>query len=91
MIGCIISLVASIMPFIVIDLGIVWKIILIVVDIALCAVFQNNGCIVAIITFALWIWGLVCAIQVPSSPLSIAYYIVFAMFVLYSLFANTRR
>lgn len=91
MLGCVISLFASILPFIVIDLGIVQKIILIVADVALCSFFKNNGCIVAIITLILWVWGLVCALQDPSSPLSIVYYIFFAAFILFSLFSNNTK
>ena len=91
MIGCVISLIVSIMPFLVIDLSVIWKIVLIAIDVVLCTVFKNNGCIVAIITLALWIWGLVCALHDPFSPLSIIYYIFFAVFILYSLFTNTKR
>jgi hypothetical protein len=81
----------TLMPYFVIDISLTWKFILIIANLIFCLFFGHFGCLVAIETFAIWTWGLVCAIRNPSSILSIIYFVLYLLFILYSLFANNQK
>lgn len=84
-IGCLVYLFATSLPFIVIDIPVLAKLAWIVFGIIVYRTFRIS-CINSLFTIGEWVWGFICALKAPTEILSIIYFVVFALFVIFYLF-----